>query len=245
MPFTFSHPAAVLPLNRLSPRWVSMTGLIAGSVSPDFEYFIRMRMEGQFSHQFDALFWFCLPIGILLSFLFHHLIRDPLFHNLPQFLRARVQAFIGYDWKARFKAHWLLSSLSILLGAFSHIFIDSFTHPDGFFVERFPDLRTLVDLGFFKMPLFALFQNAGTLIGGLIVLGVIWSLPVKNFGKGRLDLRYWILLIASSSLVWGIRMAFGLGEPFHVHLVVSMIASASIGSILTSLFFRWAVAGES
>jgi hypothetical protein len=42
MPFTFAHPAIVLPLKHLPKRWYSLTGLIIGSMTPDFEYFIRM-----------------------------------------------------------------------------------------------------------------------------------------------------------------------------------------------------------
>ena len=44
MPFTFSHPAIVLPLVRKSGHWFSATGLIIGSLTPDFEYFMRMRI---------------------------------------------------------------------------------------------------------------------------------------------------------------------------------------------------------
>jgi len=43
MPFTFSHPAIVLPLATLRRQWISATGLIIGSITPDFEYFIRMK----------------------------------------------------------------------------------------------------------------------------------------------------------------------------------------------------------
>ncbi|WP_240482010.1 DUF4184 family protein [Flavobacterium psychrophilum] len=39
MPFTFSHPAIILPLRYLPRQWFSLTGLIIGSLTPDFEYF--------------------------------------------------------------------------------------------------------------------------------------------------------------------------------------------------------------
>ncbi|WP_262496247.1 DUF4184 family protein [Flavobacterium piscis] len=39
MPFTFSHPAIILPLKYLPKNWISLTGLIIGSLTPDFEYF--------------------------------------------------------------------------------------------------------------------------------------------------------------------------------------------------------------
>ncbi|OTG97935.1 hypothetical protein B9T24_00750 [Acinetobacter sp. ANC 4654] len=45
MPFTFSHTAAVF----LFKPWLnklSLTGLALGCMAPDFEYFLRMRMQG-------------------------------------------------------------------------------------------------------------------------------------------------------------------------------------------------------
>ncbi|SEF46838.1 protein of unknown function [Flavobacterium urumqiense] len=42
MPFTFSHPAIILPF--LKNKKLSATALIIGSMSPDFEYFFRMKM---------------------------------------------------------------------------------------------------------------------------------------------------------------------------------------------------------
>lgn len=58
MPFTFSHPAIILPFKYLPNRWISMTGLIIGSLTPDFEYFIRMKIESYYSHTNAGLFLF-------------------------------------------------------------------------------------------------------------------------------------------------------------------------------------------
>ena len=41
MPWTFAHPAAVLPLRRFSgPGLLSFAALVIGSTSPDFLYYI-------------------------------------------------------------------------------------------------------------------------------------------------------------------------------------------------------------
>ena len=83
MPFTFSHPAIILPLTYLPRRWFSLTGLIIGSLTPDFEYFIRMTPYSLYSHTLSGLFWFDIPLGLLLCFIFHNLVRDSLCSNLP------------------------------------------------------------------------------------------------------------------------------------------------------------------
>ena len=69
MPFTFSHPALVLPLNYLPKRWFSLTALVVGSMMPDLEAFLRFKSEKNVTHTWDALFWFCLPLGLLIILL--------------------------------------------------------------------------------------------------------------------------------------------------------------------------------
>ena len=56
MPFTFSHPAIILPLKKLPKKYISMTGLIVGSIAPDFEYFLRMKSK--YSHTMSGILWY-------------------------------------------------------------------------------------------------------------------------------------------------------------------------------------------
>src|SRR5215467_12574272 len=44
VPFTFSHPAAVLPLAR---RGLVFSALVVGSMAPDFPYFVQMSAKNQ------------------------------------------------------------------------------------------------------------------------------------------------------------------------------------------------------
>src|ERR1700712_1533317 len=89
MPFTLAHPAIVLPLRKLPKHWYSLTGLIIGSITPDFEYFIRMRVQSIYSHTLWGLFWFDIPLGLLLTFGYLSFIRDGLVDNLPPALNRR------------------------------------------------------------------------------------------------------------------------------------------------------------
>jgi hypothetical protein len=54
MPFTFSHPAIILPLKYFKKKWFSLTGLVIGSMTPDFEYFVRMRIQSNYSHTIEG-----------------------------------------------------------------------------------------------------------------------------------------------------------------------------------------------
>ncbi len=138
MPFTFSHPAAILPLAYLPKRWISLTGLIIGSMIPDFEYFIRMKPFSQYSHTILGVFWFDLPLAILIAFIFHNLVKNSLFNNSPAFLQVRLADYKNLDWNNYFRKNWLIVIISILIGTFSHLLWDSFTHETVFLSKNAP-----------------------------------------------------------------------------------------------------------
>lgn len=83
MPFTFSHPAILLPF--LKNKKLSATALIVGSTSPDLEYFFRMRMQSEISHTFSGIFLIDFPLGFIVMFVFHEIIKKPLIENAPLF----------------------------------------------------------------------------------------------------------------------------------------------------------------
>ena len=92
MPFTFSHPAVVLPLNYLPKKWFSLTALVAGSMVPDFEYFMRMRADSMYSHTWRGLFWFDLPLALLLIWIYNDLVKDKLIDHAPAYFNKRLSA---------------------------------------------------------------------------------------------------------------------------------------------------------
>lgn len=122
MPFTFSHPAIILPLKYLPRKWFSLTGLIVGSLTPDFEYFIRMKVQSNYSHTVYGILWFDLPLAILLSFIFHNIIRDDLFKNVPKNIQSRILVYAEFNWNNYFKRNWVVIIVSTLIGITSHLF---------------------------------------------------------------------------------------------------------------------------
>jgi hypothetical protein len=72
-------------------------------------------------------------------------------------------------------ARALLIVGSLLIGAFTHIIWDGFTHEYGWAVNRLPFLsRPVIEFGSGTIPLFKVFQHSSTAIGGgLLLLCVI------------------------------------------------------------------------
>ncbi|RNI30840.1 DUF4184 family protein [Rufibacter immobilis] len=225
MPFTFSHPAAVLPLLPLPKRWRSMTGLIIGSMAPDFEKFITMSEHDPHSHSWQGLFYFNLPLGLMLAFVFHLVVRDDFIAHLPRFLRVRLSRFTGFDWRTYFRKNYGVIIFSILVGAVSHLGWDSFTHEDGRGVRLFPILKSEVLGGVLGMKVYSLLQKITSVAGALATAAYLLQLPRgKELPMSRQHMiQFWALVAAVSVAVVGIRSQIGqgieLGSLYHLSIV--------------------------
>jgi hypothetical protein len=164
MPFPVAHPAAVLPLRRYCPRFLSFPALIAGSLSPDFGYLFGHLHVDWFSHRFWAgSFGFCLPVGLLIVCVFY-LVRCPLLEILP----GRCKELFSPLCR-RPAGPWLALPVSVLIGAWTHNLLDSLSHSDGWLVEHIPALRQPVSwFGATGVPVCDL------LYAGLTFCGAAW-----------------------------------------------------------------------
>lgn len=244
MPFTFSHPAIVLPLRSLPKKWISLTGLIVGSLTPDFEYFIRMKVQSVYSHSLIGLFWFDLPLGILLAFLFHMIIRDTLFENLPMFLYARFSKYKQFHWLPYFIKKWPVVLLSILIGSSSHIFWDGFTHERGYFVNSIPFLTNAVNFWSIQMKYYKILQHVSSIIGAVVVYFSIIKISTTNMKPNKINLKYWSLIIVFTVLIIAIvtsPLLGGLDYKSYGHLIVKIISAFLLSIFLTSILVKFKI----
>jgi hypothetical protein len=235
MPFTFSHPAIVLPLTFLPRQWFSLTGLVIGSLTPDFEYFFRMRIKSNYSHTIDGLFWFDLPLGLLFAFIFHNIVRDSLFDNFPSILKSRFLAFRHFDWNGHFKKKWFVVTISILIGAASHIFWDGFTHDHGYFVQTIPALQNSMNFLGGQIPILKILQHSSTFIGGLVIAYAIYKLPTYKTENENINLNYWAILAGLTLAIISIRLLSGLDFKQYGNVIVTAISAALISLMLTPI----------
>ena len=169
MPFTLAHPAAVLPLRRL--RLLRTVPLIIGAMTPDLPYYLPWRIAKHIpdvTHTLLGTFTLDLPAGLLLL-LYVWLLRAPLAAPLGPRARAKCAAAMG-SFGSR-PLNWALAPLSILIGAWTHLAWDSFTHADGVMVQRIPALSAPVTLFWYSGQLCHVLQYACSVFG-LAVLAV-------------------------------------------------------------------------
>ena len=143
MPFTISHAAVVLPIHRFAKKHLSLTGLIVGSMCPDLEYFSRMQILATYGHLWLKGLGFNIFIGLIYCFVFHYLVRNPLILHLPQIGKRRLISFCSFQWGRYFIKNWWIVIGSLILGIYSHLLWDAFTHEWGFFAKRIPYLQQI------------------------------------------------------------------------------------------------------
>jgi hypothetical protein len=170
MPFTISHAAAVLPFRKLTR--LPLAALAIGSMSPDFSYFFAHDdMERLATHSIPGLFWFCLPVSLVVWFLYVRLLESPTMALLPESWAARITPSLSELTLPRLT----IVSAAILLGALTHLVWDSFTHIHSPVVNAVPGLRVVV-FEWHGRPIrvFRLLQHLSSIMGLLILAFWAW-----------------------------------------------------------------------
>lgn len=247
MPFTFSHAALVFPINWGFKKWTSMTGLIIGSMVPDFEKFINMRPGNTFSHTWEGIFWFSLPVGLLLCFIFHLLVRDPLIDNLPGHFRKRLHVYKAVNWIPHFRKHYLLICISILIGAFSHIVLDDITKDHERLVRYFPLTGNGIQLSDAIYLSFSLIiEVLSGVIGLMLVYYFVLRLPkVSVPGQSIFNkMVYWSFCFLVAATVVFLRISLDAVVD-KWELIITTISAFMIGLMGASLWTKMRVKSAS
>jgi hypothetical protein len=170
MPFTIAHTVTAKPLERLTGGRLVLSGLVVGAMAPDFEYLVHLHPQRTIGHTIPGLFVLCLPTSLVVLLLWHRLVGPALARLLRPGtggLTAGWAAPAPFGPPARFAA----LCASIVIGSFSHIAWDAFTHESGLFVSLWSGFRANVGPG--GLPVYKLLQYGSSLFG-MTLLG-LWA----------------------------------------------------------------------
>jgi hypothetical protein len=233
MPFTPGHPAIVLPF--VKSRYFSATGLIIGSTSPDFEYFFKMSVDSIHSHSTAGLFYFDLPVTIVLSLIFHQLVKTNFIQNLPLFFQKRFQETLQFQFLKYLKTNWWIFLYSAFIGAASHLVWDSFTHNNRFFTRQFSSIYENTSVPFYGVnyPLFYVLQQVSTAIGlTVVLLYIILKKPSEIQKLIAPKLTYWLAVFGVAIVVLRLRFFIYSTDYNLGNVVVSSISGLIVGVII-------------
>jgi len=245
MPFTASHPVAVLPLVRWRrPLRLDATCLVIGSMAPDFEYFVRGQLMGELGHSLVGLFEWCLPVTLIAAALYHWVVKWPWLLIAPAWVTARASE-VGEPWPARWTVGIAISCIvSTLIGALTHLGWDAFTHVDGWGVRQFPVLLHPVPfpvLG--TLPLARVLQHLSSisglvLLGGLAVRALRRREPVALPDAERRTVR-WVFAICIAMFSAALLYRVSRDRRSEIgDVIVALISGGLAGSVLGSLIVR-------
>lgn len=233
MPFTGSHPAIILPLLRY--RIFSVSGLLMGSMVPDFEFFLRLEANVVYGHSIGPMFWLNIPTALLCITIYHCIVRDHLILNLPDYFKKRFWPFLSFDWLTYLKTNYVKVVLSILVGNLSHLFWDAFTHSNGLVVAQIPSLSKIV----WQVPVYDILQYAFSILGAICILLFISKLPIYDLkveSKLKDNVIYWLIVFAITASVYLIRYDSEDYEQFTSRIV--FICSGFLAGLILASFWN-------
>jgi hypothetical protein len=205
MPFTLAHPAAILPLRGL--RYLRTVPLIIGAMTPDLPYFVpaRFGLLGPETHSVTGSFTTCLALGYAaLGCVF--LLRRPLTALLSA--RARWLCLTALAPFSRRPLEWALASVSIIIGVWTHLLWDSFTHNDGWIVRRVAALSAPLSFGGYSGTVCHVLQYLSSAFGLAVLALWYWRLPAPPAapagpGAPRSSVGPVLVLVAAAAILIG------------------------------------------
>ncbi len=239
MPFTLSHPAAILPLRR---KGLVFSALVIGSMAPDFNYFIPYMPEKSFTHSIPGIFLFCIPVGFIVLFLFHKTLKQPFLSLLPENHRLRLLNFSsGFSFLPPRRLFLIL--FSMFLGVLTHLLWDSFTHLYGWGVIAFPFFQQpLIHIGSRGIALYTVLQHLSTAIGLVIIGAWYWKwyqnifpipAPHKNVVTNRIRIGILFIMLLTAFLSALISAVVSIPDVQSLHQIRLFAGQIAIISITT------------
>ena len=207
MPFTLAHPAAVLPLRRVP--LMRTVPLIIGAMTPDVPYYFPWRIAKHIpleTHTFLGTLTLDLPIGLVMLLLIW-LLRAPLAAPAGPLVEAKCLAAL--DRFGGRLSNWALAPLSILIGAWTHLVWDSFTHADGWMVSRISALSAPVSVFSYTGELCHVLQYVSSVLGLAVLALWLVRLPVpppevRNEGRAAGGILLLAVLLAIAAAAGGV-----------------------------------------
>ncbi|SHH64529.1 protein of unknown function [Caloranaerobacter azorensis DSM 13643] len=243
MPFTFAHPSIVLPFASKRNKYLDFTALVIGTMAPDFEYFIYFKPIQIVGHTFLGQFYFNLPIVFILAYIYHYILKEAVILNLPKPYCDKYYYLVKRQWKIDSLSRFIVFCYSAILGAFTHLIWDSFTHKTGFFARNIGLLTKYLNIAGIKIPVYKMLQHGSTFLGLTVIIIYLIAIQDNSVYKNYVQiskfykLRFWSGVIIISLITILLKMSQAsillLGE-----IIVTVIDGIFIGLVIMSMLAR-------
>lgn len=241
MPFTISHAAVVVPFTQTSRNYLSLTGLIIGSMVPDFLYFIFLNPYFNSGHQWWGIFVYDIPLSILLAYIYHMLVKPILVPFLPRWAGNRLLRYRWFNWNSYFRQHYVVVLISVVSGILTHFFLDAFTHEEGYFVLLSSFLRRNITVWQHPMKMWYLMQYLSSVAGLLLLFYFFLKTPAVNSARKLPIARkagFWSIVIVVSGIILLINEQLHHINCRGLDYLATMLGGLFYGLLITVLGYR-------
>lgn len=130
MPYTFAHIGYILPLKKNMTSIFSITGLVFGSITPDFDILFRLTNIRDHLFQYDlfCIIFIIYPLSLVCSIFFHSVCRNISIMHLPDLLEHKYKIYYTVDFLKILRKDFIKVTYSILLAIIIHLALDFIGH---------------------------------------------------------------------------------------------------------------------
>jgi hypothetical protein len=248
MPFSFSHPAAILPIHSRFKKWISLPSLVIGSIVPDAGYYLLLPDHyKENAHTWLGAVTFALPVGLIILLIFYWIAPE-----VALLLQSRHRERVPSKKTRGFLREALMAACGIVLGAETHILWDSFTHETGWLVMHIPVLRE--PLWRNRFPVYNVLQLLSSVVGLCILLYVYDRWTMTEEGGRRIwqrrswRLNFWIAIISGcfvgamfeSHVLYGsAHFHFAYSSQFSLMFVTNFVRNLLVAITAVSLTVKF------
>jgi hypothetical protein len=233
LPFTGSHPAAVLPLLGTP---LPASALVIGSMTPDLPLYVRgLDLTIASTHSTAGILTIDLLVGLLAWVAWHGLLSAPAAAGAPPAVRARL-AGVRIGLRVRLRRgprHLALVVAALLTGALTHVVWDSFTHSGRWGTEHVAALQRTY--GPWPGSHWAQILCS---VAGLVAIAAV---PATRWARSRPAAGGWALGRGAAA-AWGVLvLAAGAGGllGLDAHFAVLTRAGTAAGAVALALAVAW------
>jgi hypothetical protein len=237
VPFTGSHPAAVLPFLR-SP--LPASALVIGSMAPDFPYYLPWSTSWP-THTPLGVVTVDLVLAAAGWAVWHGVLAAPALEHAPAPLRDRLTGRVRTGLRPRLTSVRSLALVvaGLLLGTATHVLWDEFTHPGRWATEHIAVLAATEH----GRPGYSWAQDLSSLVGALVLVGWAarwWRRTPAAPGAVRRPASLWPWAVVAAAGLGG--AATAVGQPdlrsAAVAAAFSGGAAAAVAGVLLAVAWQ-------
>lgn len=239
MPFTFAHIGYVLPIKKRWTEKFSFSGLLFGSLAPDYDILFRFTNNRIhiFDFDFACVFLMVLPLAFFSLVGFHLICQRIILQMIPKNLSEHWKSFLTINIASYVKENFIKIILSLIFAIYLHLILDFICHVlDAHTVYLM--IFTLTDSAFISQIFYYLAIYFIPILLSMYGFYLLYKYAapdykiISNYSLTKRQFQFWLLVSITMCLFTIAKyLLTQREEDFTIDFIIITITSAFIFSI--------------